>query len=281
MSTSPLFRPIAPEDYRISVVLPVYSETDSVRAVVGQLKEDLGPRLHEVLIVISPRSQPASRAVCDALATEDPRVRVHVQRQNPGLGYAVREGYELASGNLVLNIDSDGEMEIETVARLVEAMAANDRDMVIASRWLPGGGFSGYDPIKKVLNWGFQQLFRAAYRTRLHDLTFGYKLMRAELARGIAWEGTLHEIACETTLKPIRLGASVGEVPTRWTARTQGATKNTFLRNFRYVATALKVLVRGASYGGDPTSPPGPRGLGRRPTHRHDTTRVQTSKGRP
>jgi hypothetical protein len=125
---------------------------------------------------------------------------------------------------------------------------------VVASRWLPGGGFTGYSRIKKILNWGFQQLFRLLFFTRIHDLTYGFKLMRGELARGIVWEGSLHEIACETTLKPIRLGVPVSEVPTRWTARTQGASKNTFLRNFRYVGMALRILTRGVPLRSEPVA---------------------------
>ncbi len=233
------------EDIRISVVLPVYSETEAVRQVVDWLRDHLARRLEEIVIVLSPRSKEASRAICSELAATDPRVRLHIQQRNPGLGYAVREGLERVQGNVVLMMDSDGEMENETVPRMIAAMLRENCGLVVASRWIAGGGFSGYSPVKYWLNWGFQQIFRIAYRTRIHDLTYGFKLMRAELAQGIAWEGTLHEIACETTLKPIRLGVRVAEVPSRWTARTQGVSKNTFARNFRYVATAGRVLVRG------------------------------------
>jgi dolichol-phosphate mannosyltransferase len=160
----------------------------------------------------------------------------------------VREGFALARGNLVLMIDADGEMEIDTVPRLLDEMARGGHGLVVAARWLPGGGFSGYGPLKYYLNWGFQQLFRCLFRTHLHDLTYGFKVMRAELVHGLEWQGTLHEIACETTLRPVRLGVSVAEVPSRWTARTQGASKNTFWRNFRYVRTALTILIGGARF---------------------------------
>jgi hypothetical protein len=236
----PLVR-LSPSNYRISVVLPVYSETETVRKIATWLRENLGGQLEEIIIVLSPRSQQASREVCEALAREDERIRVHVQENNPGLGHAVREGLARTHGNLVLMMDSDGEMENETVLRMLAEMAGGNHAAVFASRWGKGGGFSGYSRLKYVLNWGFQQLFRVLFWTPIRDLTYGFKLMRGELARGILWQGTLHEIACETTLKPIRLGVSVAQVPSRWTARTSGASKNTFFRNFRYVAMALKV----------------------------------------
>lgn len=240
--------PLAPADYRLSVVLPVYSETDTVRAIADWLRTNLGEQLEEIVIVLSPRSQPASQEVCEALAGEDDRIRVHVQETNPGLGHAVREGLQLTRGNLVLLMDSDGEMENETVLRMLAEMANGNHGLVVASRWSKGGGFTGYSRVKYALNWCFQQLLRWVFWTPLRDLTYGFKLMRGELARGIVWEGLLHEIACETTLKPMRVGVSVAQVPTHWTARTQGASKNTFWRNFRYVAMALRILLRGVEF---------------------------------
>jgi dolichol-phosphate mannosyltransferase len=237
---------------RISVVLPVYSETDSVRQVVDWLMATLGGKLLEIIIVASPKSSPESRQVCEALTVRYPQVRLESQRVNPGLGNAVRQGLARTRGDWVLMMDSDGEMENETVLRMIDKLAEDDYQLVVASRWIRGGGFSGYGGFKYYLNWAFQQIFRIIFWTGLHDLTYGFKLLRGDLARDIEWEGTLHEIACETTLKPVRLGVPVAEVPSRWTARTQGVSKNSFLRNFRYVRTALAARSRQKAGGSRP-----------------------------
>jgi dolichol-phosphate mannosyltransferase len=243
----PALEPLYLDDYCISVVLPVYSETRTVRQIVDWLGTHLGARLLEVIIVISPRSSSDSQAVCSDLAREHQRVRVFEQQENPGVGRAFREGYARVRGNVVLSMDSDGEMELETIPRMIAEMARSNVGLVVGSRWLPGGGFVGYSPSKQWLNWGFQQLFRVFFRTRVHDLTYGFKLMRTELVRNIAWEATLHEIGCETTLKPIRLGVAVAEVPTTWRARVEGRSSNNFLRNFRYVGMALSILMKRVS----------------------------------
>ncbi len=239
----PPLEPISLDDFRISVVLPVYSETGTVRQIVDWLGTHLGARLLEVIIVISPRSSQASKDVCQGLAQADSSIRVFEQQENPGVGRAFREGYARVRGNVVLSMDSDGEMELATIPRMIARMAGSNVGLVVGSRWLPGGGFVGYSPTKRWLNWGFQQLFRVLFRTRLHDLTYGFKLMRVELIRNIAWDATLHEIGCETTLKPIRLGFPVAEVPTTWSARVEGRSSNNFLRNFRYVGMALSILM--------------------------------------
>lgn len=238
---------ISREKYRISVILPVYSETGSVKGIVSWLESEIKMYLEEIIIVLSPRSTVESRKTCEELVSQYKNVKMHIQRNNPGLGHAVREGYEIAKGNLILNIDSDGEMENETVLRMIDEMADKNCGMVVASRWLKGGGFIGYAPLKYMLNWGFQQLFRILFKTRIHDLTYGFKLISAELAKKIEWQGSLHEIACETTLKPIRLGSYVSEVPTKWTTRVNGASKNSFMKNFRYVLMAWNILRKGTN----------------------------------
>jgi dolichol-phosphate mannosyltransferase len=243
----PKLEPLAAHDHRISVVLPVFSETDTVRLIANWLRENLGERLLEILIVVSPRSSAKSRAVCDALAVEDERIRVFVQQNNPGVGHAFREGYARVRGNVVLSMDSDNEMELAAIPRMLDKLSEGNHGLVVSSRWLTGGGFVGYSRAKRFLNWGFQQLFRWLFWTPLHDLTYGFKVLRAEVVQGISWEASLHEIGCETTLKPIRLGVSAGEVPSVWTARTQGRSTNNFWRNFRYVAMAWRILVRGVS----------------------------------
>ena len=232
-------------DHRISVVLPVYSETESLRTVVEWLTEHLGPSLFEIIIVVSPASSRQSQQMCQELANRDSRVKLHLQRRSPGLGNALREGISQTQGNVVLLMDADGEMENDTVINMLAELIAGNHDLVVASRWSEGGGFVGYSRLKLVFNWCFQLLFRWLYWTPIHDLTYGFKAMRGEVARGIGWKGVFHEIACETTLKPIKLGMKVTEVPSRWTARRQGVSKNNLVRTLRYVSMAVKILLYG------------------------------------
>jgi dolichol-phosphate mannosyltransferase len=225
-------------------VMPVFSETDALRDTYQGLVAVLGDRLLETVIVMSPRSTEASQAICRQLAEQDPRIRLHVQQENPGVGRAFREGYALVRGNPVLSIDSDGEMDVATVPLMLAAMAKGNYGLVVGSRWAKGGGFVGYGPFKYWLNWGFQRLFRLLYWTKIHDLTYGFKLLRAEVVHGIIWE-SISEVGCETTLKPIWLGVPATEVPTVWRVRAQGESKNKSLNNFRYLKMALKIMVRG------------------------------------
>lgn len=228
---------------RISAVVPVYAETESLIAVVHGLHERLATFLFEVLIVVTPVAPAPTRDACDELVGRYATVRVLRQRRFPGLGWAVREGIAAARGSHILMIDADGEMDVSTAPLLLEALCCSGADMAVASRWMPGGGAEGYPRLKYVLNRGFQGVVRRLYRTHVHDVTLGFKLGRADLLQAKAWRATYHEVACETTLRMIRDGHRVVEVPTTWRRRTAGTSSNPLRRNVRYLALALALLI--------------------------------------
>jgi len=228
---------------RLSVVLPVFAETDTVAQITDELVDGLGRDLHEVILVVASRAPEETWAVCRDVDRRVPQARVSEQRDNPGLGLGVRQGIAEATGTHVLLMDSDGEMSAETVPRMVAELRRAGADMVVASRWMEGGGVEGYDRLKYFLNRGYQQLFRLLFRTRVHDLTLGFKLCRADIFKAMPWNSQFHDIGCETTLRPIRAGAVVSEVPTVWVCRKEGQSSNPFRNNFKYVWKALSILL--------------------------------------
>lgn len=171
-------------------------------------------------------------------------VRIIIQGPRSGIGWAYREAIPYATGTHTLIMSSDLETNPLEARALVEKAQSTDVDIVCASRWMTGGGFEGYDPIKLVLNWGYNLLFRALYRTSIHDITFGYKLIRTELLRQVQWGYGTHEFCAELLLKPLRLGYSATEIPTRWVKQPEGDSKMTFMRNFRFVSAAWRIYWR-------------------------------------
>jgi hypothetical protein len=95
--------------------------------------------------------------------------------------------------------------------------------------------------LKRILNWWFQQFFSFLYGVHLTDMTFGYRIFKTPLVKSIAWEEVRHPFLLETIIKPLRLGASVCEIPTTWKARIEGESHNSFWRNFVYFRPGIKV----------------------------------------
>ena len=236
--------PSASTAISLSVVVTVYSETYSLVETIERILSKNRDYITEILLVISPKSSTECIDTCHQLKDKYDLISLHIQQQNPGVGWAIREGMELANGQYVALLSADLETEPEAIDRMVRKIEETKCDLVIGNRWLPGGGFKNYDPKKLILNWMFQHLFKILYFTKIGDLTYGYKIIKKDLIRQIQWEGTLHEIYIETTIKPLKQKAMVEQIPTIWIGRKEGESKNTFIKNFRYVALALKVWFR-------------------------------------
>lgn len=225
--------------------MTVYSETFSVKETIERLLANDRGYIKEIIIVISPKSSRESFDVCEKLVKTYSLVKMHVQKNNPGAGWAYREGMDIAKGNYVALMSGDLETEPEAVDRMVRKIEETGSDGVMTSRWLPGGAFENYDSKKLVLNWLFQKAFRILYWTKLTDITYGFKTLKKSVIDSIRWEGTLHEIFIETTVKPLKKGYYLEEIPTVWIGRREGKSKNTFMRNFRYIKVALSTLFFG------------------------------------
>jgi dolichol-phosphate mannosyltransferase len=226
---------------KISVVMTVYSETSLLVQSVELIRKQLSQWAHEILVVVHPKSSPECLKLCEELGKESD-IRIITQGPRSGIGWAYREAIPYITGTHALIMSSDLETNPNDAAALVRKVEETRADIVCASRWMKGGGFSGYDPLKLVLNYGFNLIFRTLYRTSIHDITFGYKLIKTEVLRSIQWEYGTHEFCAELLLKPLRAGYTAAEIPTRWIKRPEGDSKMTFVRNFRFVSAAWKIF---------------------------------------
>lgn len=224
---------------RVSVILPVMDETVSLRETVLILMRENSRTITEILIVVCAKTTPESLAICEDLVSEQPELIKLYQQRLPFLGGAIRDCFDWATGTHVLMMASDLETDPRTVKNLI-AVAETGVDIVTATRWTQKGGFDGYDPLKYFLNWIFQQIIRILYGTKLSDLTYAFRILRVTWAKNIRWEELKHPFLLETVLKPMRLGATVVEVPAVWRAREEGVSHNSFWQNFVYFRIAVK-----------------------------------------
>lgn len=236
-------QPVPLKNIRLSVVVTVFSETFSIDETIETLLSLDRGYIQEILLLTSPRASEETFAICHKWEAKEPRVKVLVQKNNPGIGWAYREGMEAARGNYVALMAADLETEPAAIDRMVRKVEETGCDEVIANRWLPGGGFTNYDPLKLVLNYIFQKWFRILFWSRIGDYTFGLKLLSKEVINSIEWEGKTHEVCIETTVKPLKMGFQLEQVPTVWVGRREGTSVNTFFKNFRYVKLGLRVFM--------------------------------------
>ena len=122
---------------KLSIVVTVYSETFSIDETIKTLLSLDRGYIAEILLVVSPRASDETFAICRKWAAQEPRVKVLVQKNNPGIGWAYREGMQAAKGNYVALMAADLETEPAAVDRMVQKVVETGADEVIANRGSP------------------------------------------------------------------------------------------------------------------------------------------------
>jgi dolichol-phosphate mannosyltransferase len=234
---------VPPSEPLLSVLIPVYSEEESLEQTVATVRELLASFAFEVLLLVHPRSSAECLEICRRLESL-PHTRMLIQQRTPGQGFAFREGISAACGKYVLMMNSDLETNPDDVPRLLQSILEHGDDLVVASRWARGGFLDarGYGYLKWLLNWGFQQLLRLLVSRKISDYTFCFKIARRGLLAEIPWRGTQHEFAMESTLVPVLRGCKVREIPTRWVARRAGASHFKLRMYLRYIKLVCVLL---------------------------------------
>ena len=228
---------------RVSIILPVMDETASLRETLEILLAENRQDISEVLIIVCAKTSSAARKMAGQVSLEHAGLVSVREQQRPHLGGAMRDAFEWASGSHVVMMASDLETDPHTVKELIAA-AKEGYDIVTATRWKGDGGFQGYGRIKYHANWMFQRMFGAIYATSLSDLTYGFRIFKAEWVKRIRWEEFGYAFLLETILKPLRLGANVVEIPTVWKVRPEGNSHNIFWNNLGYFRIACKTRFR-------------------------------------
>lgn len=201
---------------RVSIVLPAIDETVSLIETVETVNLKLASREVVYIIVTSPTfTTPECREAIATLQKTYGDYIDHFEQSLPGVGGAVQEAFLRADGDAIVLMTSDKETPPEVVGEMVKKIEEG-YDMATATRWRKGITFNGYPPLKLILNFVYQQVFRVIYFTRLSDLTYGYRAFRKEKLHAIAFEELRHPIFFETLLKPLRLGYRIVEVDAPW-----------------------------------------------------------------
>ena len=224
----------------VTVIVSALDETDSLRETIDTLMADNGDDILEIMVAIAPRTTGSCRAVIAEMATHYPGlVRSHEQVNLPGVGGAIRECLELARGEWIIMMAADLETPPPMVKTMLATMRHGNTDIVAASRWHTSGGFGDYSRVKFICNWGFNLLFSTLYRTSLTDMTYGFRLFHATVLRRFVWQETGFAFFFETTVKPLRGGCRIVEIPVQWRRRQEGVSHFRLREYLHYIRIGI------------------------------------------
>jgi dolichol-phosphate mannosyltransferase len=209
------------------LVLPTYNEAENIEALVEAARAKL-PTSARVLVV-DDGSPDGTGRIADRLAEEHENVSVMHRQSKEGLGPAYIAGFRHAleaGAGLVLEMDADFSHDPAYLPRLLEA--AQRADLVLGSRYVPGGGVSDWGGLRRAISRGGSAYARFVLGVDVQDLTGGFKCFRREVLEAIdldTIQARGYAFQVEVTYRAIQRGFRVVEVPIVFRDRQAGSSK--------------------------------------------------------
>ena len=209
---------------KISIIIPAYNEGDIIADIIGQIKS-LHPDFE--IIVVDDGSTDDTAAEADKAGA-----KVYQHPYNIGNGAAVKSGIRVATGDILVFIDGDGQHDPEDIARLLDNFP--DFDMVVGARSASNQASLGRALGNKIYNWF------ASYVAKfpIKDLTSGFRAVKSNVARNFLYLlPNTYSYPTTLTLGTLRSGMSVKYVPIKIKKRATGQS------NIRLVRDGVKFFM--------------------------------------
>jgi glycosyltransferase involved in cell wall biosynthesis len=210
----------------VLVVLPTYDEKLTLEKVVGRLLQSVPDAR---VLVVDDNSPDGTGDLADRMAADDERVHVLHRPGKAGLGAAYLAGFSwgLDHGfDVLVEMDSDGSHQPEQLPSLLAAL--EDADLVLGSRWVPGGSVENWPRRREVLSRGANRYVRVALGLGLGDATGGFRAYRASALRQLDLATVESQGYCfqvDLAMRCLDRGLRVHEVPIAFVERLDGHSK--------------------------------------------------------
>jgi dolichol-phosphate mannosyltransferase len=215
-----------PSSGRVVVIVPTYNERENLPLILDRIFAAVG--CVDVLVV-DDGSPDGTGGIADQRAAADSRVHVMHRTAKNGLGAAYLAGFDWALSrgyDVIVEMDADGSHAPEQLLRLLGAVA--HADLVIGSRYVPGGSVVNWPASRQLLSRGANLYARLALGSKVHDMTAGYRAYRADTLRALKLGDVASQGYCfqvDLAWRTIRAGLRVAEVPITFTEREIGTSK--------------------------------------------------------
>lgn len=211
---------------RVIMVIPTYNEAANLAWIVGRLRR-AEPDVE--ILVVDDSSPDGTGDLADDLAATDAHLHVIHRTEKAGLGAAYLHGFGWAlehGYDVIGEMDADGSHQPEELGRLLAALTS--ADLVIGSRWVPGGSVVNWPLSRQALSRGGNLYVRLLLGIRIKDATAGFRLFRRATLEKIelaSVESAGYVFQTDLATRTVRAGLRVVEVPIEFVERVRGASK--------------------------------------------------------
>jgi dolichol-phosphate mannosyltransferase len=225
---------------RLLVSLATFNERDNLAALVQEIFRHAPDA---TVLVIDDNSPDGTGKLADHLAATDPRVAVLHRARKMGLGTALLAAMRHALENdydLLLNLDADFSHPPRCIPAILAGMKVHD--VMIGSRYVPGGGTEGWPLSRRVISRSVNLLVRLLFRMGVKDASGAYRCYRVARLRHVGLQAIRsrgYSFQQEVLYRCHRAGCRLGETPILFVNRKGGKSKV----NLREAVCSLSLLL--------------------------------------
>jgi dolichol-phosphate mannosyltransferase len=211
---------------RYVVIVPTYNESDNIASLIPLILRQ-GEEFH--VLIVDDNSPDGTGEIAEQLAAESARVHVIHRPQKLGLGTAYVAGFRWAldaGADLIFEMDADFSHNPAMLPHFLTAVA--DCDLVLGSRYVPGGGVENWPASRQFMSRGGSLYARTILGVGVRDLTGGFKCFRRHVLEALNLddvEASGYAFQIEMTYRTLLHGFRVKEMPIVFADRVQGISK--------------------------------------------------------
>lgn len=213
----------------ILVVMPTYNEKLNIASMIERLRNSV-PAAD--ILIVDDNSPDGTGEIADEIASLDSHVYTMHRPGKLGLGTAYIQGFTWGLDrqySVLVEMDADGSHRPEELPLLLRRLAGNPHaDLVIGSRWVPGGRVVDWPKRREILSRGGGLYTRTMLGLHVKDMTAGFRAYRAEILPKIRLDSVASHGYCfqvDMTWRVIAAGGTVAEVPIVFKERQYGKSK--------------------------------------------------------
>ncbi|MEV8568935.1 polyprenol monophosphomannose synthase [Streptomyces sp. NPDC051322] len=208
------------------VIIPTYNEAENIKPIVARLRAAV-PEAD--ILVADDNSPDGTGKIADTIAADDSAVQVLHREGKEGLGAAYLAGFRwgIEHGyDVLVEMDADGSHQPEELPRLLTALKG--ADLVLGSRWMPGGRVVNWPKYREMLSRGGSTYSRLLLNVPIRDVTGGFRAFRKETLEELDLDRVSSQGYCfqvDLARRAVEAGCHVVEVPITFVDREIGDSK--------------------------------------------------------